>query len=77
MAKNMYILRTMEGLQLDNEYIEVENGLDVADMRILLDVTNTMVRGINKEEFYQIMNIYSKATERLLNKQFVIHIYYE
>ena len=53
---------------MDNEYIEVENGLDVADMRILLDVTNTMVRGINKEEFYRIMNIYSKATERLLNK---------
>ena len=64
----MYILRTMEVLQLDNEYIEVEDGLDVADMRILIEVTNTMVRGINKEEFYQIMNIYSKATERLLNK---------
>ena len=58
----------MEVLQLDNEYIEVEYGLDVADMRILIEVTNTRVRGINKEEFYQIMNIYSKATERLLNK---------
>ena len=57
---------------MDNEYIEVEDGLDVADMRILIEVTNTMARGINKEDFYLIMNIYSKATERLLNKQFTI-----
>ena len=46
--------------------IIIEDGLSVMQMRQLIEVTNTMVRAINEEEFRAIMNIYGKATDRLL-----------
>lgn len=51
---------------MNDKIIEVKDGLNVSDMRILIEVTNEMVRAINYEEFYKIMGIYAEATERLL-----------
>jgi hypothetical protein len=47
------------------QYIIIKDGLSVTQMRTLLEVTNTMVKAINEEEFKAIMLIYGKATERL------------
>ena len=51
------------------EYIPVKDGLDVLEIRKFLDVTNTMVRCINREECDEILMIYYKVTERLLKKK--------
>lgn len=51
------------------EYIPVKDGLDVLEIRKFLDVTNTMVRCINREECDEILTIYYKVTERLLKEK--------
>ena len=51
---------------MNDKIIKVKDGLNTSDMRILIEITNKMVRAINYEEFYKIMGIYVEATERLL-----------
>lgn len=51
---------------MNDKIIRVKDGLSTSDIRILLEITNEMVRAINYEEFYKIMGIYAEATERLL-----------
>ncbi len=51
---------------MNNDFIEVDDSLDVVEMRELLEITQTMVRGINHEEFNEILKIYDKAIKRLL-----------
>lgn len=43
---------------------EVDDSLDVVEMRELLEITREMVRCINREEFNEILKIYNKAIER-------------
>ena len=50
---------------MNNDFIEVDDGLDVVEMRELLEITREMVRYINHEEFNEILKIYNKAIERL------------
>ena len=50
---------------MNNDFIEVNNSLDVVEMRELLEITQTMVRYINREEFNEILMVYNKAIERL------------
>ena len=50
---------------MNNDFIEVDDGLDVVEMRELLEITQTMVRYINREEFNEILMVYNKAIERL------------
>lgn len=47
--------------------IYIEDGLSISQMRNLLEVTKTMAKAINEEEFKAIMSIYGKATDRLLD----------
>lgn len=42
-----------------------DDGIDVVEMRELLEITQTMIRCINREEFNEILKIYDKAIERL------------
>ena len=44
---------------------EIDDSLDVVEMRELLEITREMVRCINREEFNEILKIYNKAIERL------------
>ena len=53
---------------MDKEYIQVEDSLDVLEIRQLIEVTNTMAKAINREEFKKILVIYGQACERLLNE---------
>ena len=46
-------------------FIEIDDGIDVVEMRELLEMTREMVRCINREEFNEILKIYNKAIERL------------
>ena len=50
---------------MNNDFIEVDDSLDVVEMRELLEITREMVRCINREEFNEILKIYNKAIERL------------
>ena len=50
---------------MNNDFIEVDDSLDVVEMRELLEITQTMVRYINREEFNEILMVYNKAIERL------------
>ena len=50
---------------MNNDFIEVDDSLDVVEMRELLEITQTMVRYINREEFNEILKVYNKAIERL------------
>ena len=52
-----------EGIKMD--FIEIDDGIDVIEMRELLEMTREMVRCINREEFNEILMIYNKAIERL------------
>ena len=55
---------------MDNEKdIEIENGLNVVEMRGFLDITKEMVKCITREECDEILTIYYKATERLLEEK--------
>ena len=53
------------GIKMNNDFIKVDDGLDVVEMRELLEMTREMVRCINREEFNEILKIYNKAIERL------------
>ena len=53
------------GIKMNNDFIEVDDSLDVVEMRELLEITREMVRCINREEFNEILKIYNKAIERL------------
>ena len=54
------------GIKMNNDFIEeVDDGIDVVEMRELLEMTREMVRCINREEFNEILMIYNKAIERL------------
>ena len=53
------------GIKMNNDFIEIDDGIDVVEMRELLEVTREMVRCINREEFNEILMIYNKAIERL------------
>ena len=53
------------GIKMNNDFIEVDDGLDVIEMRQLLEITREMVRCINHEEFNEILKVYNKAIERL------------
>ena len=53
------------GIKMNNDFIEVDDGIDVVEMRELLEMTREMVRCINREEFNEILKIYNKAIERL------------
>ena len=44
---------------------EIDDGIDVIEMRELLEITREMVRYINREEFNEILKIYNKAIKRL------------
>ena len=48
--------------------IEVKDGLNASQMRQLIEITQQMVRLINVEEFNEILLVYGKATERLLDE---------
>ena len=50
---------------MNNDFIEVDDSLDVVEMRELLEITREMVRCINREEFNEILMVYNKAIERL------------
>ena len=51
---------------MNNDFIEeIDDGIDVVEMRELLEITREMVRCINREEFNEILKIYNKAIERL------------
>ena len=61
------VMKRTGGCSMNEEKdIIIEDGLSVTQMRQLIEVTNTMVRAINEEEFRAIMSIYGKATDRLL-----------
>ena len=51
------------GIKMNFE--EIDDGIDVVEMRELLEITQEMVRYINHEEFNEILKIYNKAIERL------------
>ena len=53
------------GIKMNNDFIEIDDGIDVVEMRELLEMTREMVRCINREEFNEILMIYNKAIERL------------
>ena len=53
------------GIKMNNDFIEVDDGIDEVEMRELLEMTREMVRCINREEFNEILMIYNKAIERL------------
>ena len=53
------------GIKMNNDFIEIDDGIDVVEMRELLEITREMVRCINREEFNEILKIYNKAIERL------------
>ena len=42
---------------MNNDFIEVDDSLDVVEMRELLEITQEMVRCINREEFNEIFYI--------------------
>lgn len=50
----------------NEEYIRVENNLSVPEIRELLEVTNAMVRGLNRDEYTRILLIYGECADRLL-----------
>ena len=50
---------------MNNDFIGIDDGIDVVEMRELLEMTREMVRYINREEFNEILKIYNKAIERL------------
>lgn len=49
--------------------IEIENGLNVVEMRKFLDITKAMIECITREECDEILTIYYKATKRLLEEK--------
>ena len=52
---------------MNNEFKQVDDGLDTSEIRLLLEITQEMARGINRKEFNEILMIYNKAIERLSN----------
>ena len=53
----------MEELKMNFE--EIDDGINVVEMRELLEITREMVGCINREEYNEILKIYNKAIERL------------
>lgn len=52
---------------MESQYIEIDDGLDMSEIRLLMEITKDMAGAINHEEFNEILNVYNKATKRLLN----------
>lgn len=50
----------------NEEYIKVQSNLSVPEIRQLLEVTNAMARGLNKDEYTRILLIYGECADRLL-----------
>ena len=51
------------------DLIVVVDGLDATQKRRLLEITQAMINGINKDELIQICKIYERAAERLLKQE--------
>ena len=47
------------------DFIEIDDGIDVVEMRELLEITREMVRCINREDFNEILFFYNMVIERL------------
>ena len=50
------------------ESIIIKDGIDIIQIRTLIETTNTIARGLNEEEFLTIMKFYGKVADRLLNE---------
>ena len=50
-----------------NIILEKENTLSIDKQRSLIELTNSLVRALNEEEFLQIVNIYNGTINRLVS----------
>ena len=57
----------------NEEYIKVEINLSVPEIRELLEVTNAMVKGLNRDEYTRILLIYGDCADRLLGGNNATH----